>query len=114
LLPEIERAADRLLLNHYTPGGVVIDGRMQVMHFRGYTAPYLEHAPGAASLNLLKMVHEDLAFPLRSAIAKALKQHRPVRKEISWMNAKDPRRQLKLEVVPFKVAAARDPFLLVM
>jgi len=114
LLPTIEKAADRLLLHHYTPGGVVIDGQMQVIQFRGYTAPYLEHPPGAASLNLLKMLHEELKLPLRSAIAQALKQHRPVRKEITWNKSKDQRRQLKLEAVPFKVPAAKDPFLLVL
>jgi len=114
LVPNIEKAADRVLLHHYTPGGVVIDSRMQVLQFRGYTAAYLEHSPGAASLNLLKMVRSELAMPLRSAIAKALKHPGPVRKQVALTKARDQKRQLKLEIVPFKVPPAKDPFLLVL
>jgi two-component system CheB/CheR fusion protein len=114
LLPNIEKTADRVLLHHFTPGGVVIDSKMQVLQFRGYTGPYLEHTPGAASLNLLKMVRSELEIRLRSAIAKALKHHGPVRKQITWAKSKDQKRQLKVEVVPFKVAPAKDTFLLVL
>jgi two-component system CheB/CheR fusion protein len=114
LLPNIEKAAERVLLQHYMPSGVVIDGKMQVLQFRGYTAPYLEHAPGAASLNLLKMVRDELEIPLRAAIARALKQRGPVRQEIAWTKTKDHKRQLKLDVVPFKVPPAKESFLLVL
>ena len=40
LLPDIEKAADRILLRHYTPAGVIIDLKMQVLQFRGFTSPY--------------------------------------------------------------------------
>src|SRR5260370_26308360 len=49
LLPNIERAVDRLLLRRYTPDGVVIDGRMHVVQFRGSPAPYSEPATGTAA-----------------------------------------------------------------
>jgi two-component system, chemotaxis family, CheB/CheR fusion protein len=114
LLANIEKSADRLILHHYSPGGVVIDHRMQVLQFRGYTAPYLEHAPGAASLNLLKMVRENLTYPLRSAIAQAAKQRRSVRKEFVWIKSPDQPCHFKLEVVPFKVPPAKESFLLVL
>jgi len=114
LLPNIEKAADRLLLRNYMPAGIVIDGRMQVLQFRGHTAPYLEHAPGAASLNALKMVREELAFPLRSAIARAVKHRRPAHKEFVWTRTNGQKCHFKLEVVPFKVPLAKETFLLVL
>jgi two-component system CheB/CheR fusion protein len=114
VLPNIERAAERTLLHHFTPGGVVIDSKMQVLQFRGSTSAYLEHTPGAASLNLLKMVRGDLVIHLRAAIVKALKNHGRVRKEIVWARSKDQRHQLKIEVLPFKVPPAREPFLLIL
>ncbi|PYI86208.1 MAG: histidine kinase [Verrucomicrobia bacterium] len=114
LLPNIEKTADQVLLHHYRPSGVVIDSKMQVLQFRGYTASYLEHAPGVASLNLLKMVRDDLVVPLRTAISKGLKDHRPVHKEIAWKKTKDQKRHLKLEVIPFKTPPAKEPFLLVL
>ncbi len=114
LLPNIERAVDQLLLRRYTPDGVVIDDRMQVVQFRGSTAPYLEPAPGTASLNLLQLVAGDLAAHLRRAIASAVKQHTPVRQEISLRRAKGPERKLTLEVVPFQVPPAKESFCLVL
>ncbi len=114
LLPNIERTVDRLLLRRYTPDGVVIDGQMQVVQFRGSTARYLEPAAGKASLNLLQLVANDLAAPLRRAIARAVKQQAPVRQEISLSRAKGPERKLRLEVVPFHVPPAKESFCLVL
>jgi two-component system CheB/CheR fusion protein len=45
---------------------VIIDEAMQVLQFRGATSRYLEHAPGAASLNLLQMARLALVVDLRS------------------------------------------------
>jgi two-component system CheB/CheR fusion protein len=114
VLPSIEKAAERVLLHHFNPGGVVIDSKMQVLQFRGSTSAFLEHNPGAASLNLLKMVRNELVIHVRAAVTGALKLHRTVRKEIAWARPKDQRRQLKIEAVPFKVPPAKDLFLLVL
>ena len=114
LLPNIEKTADRILLNHCAPGGVVIDAKLQVVQFRGFTAPFLEHTPGAASLNLLKLVRQDLVVPLRSVIARAIKQQSPVNKEVTWKKPGGRPRLLKLRVIPFKAPPARDQFLLVL
>jgi two-component system CheB/CheR fusion protein len=114
VLPEIEKLADRILLRYCGPSGVIVDGKLQVLQFRGQTAPYLEHAPGAASLNLLKLVRIELATPLRAAIAEALKGQEPVRKEVPWVKSRDRRCLLKLHIVPFKVPPARGPFLAVL
>jgi len=46
----VQREADRILLSRYALVGVVVDEGMTVLQFRGRTAPYLEPAPGTASL----------------------------------------------------------------
>jgi len=75
--PEVEIAnvqleVDRLILTRYSPNGVVINSQMDVLHFRGQTAPFLEHQAGAASLNLLKMVRDELTLDVRRAVSKAI------------------------------------------
>ena len=52
---------------------------MEVLQFRGRTGTYLEHAPGAASLNLLKMAREGLMLDLRTVVSKAIKQNTRIR-----------------------------------
>lgn len=55
----------------YAPAYAVVDDQYEVLHFSGRTGRYLEPAAGAASLNLLNLVHRDLRLDLRSALHKA-------------------------------------------
>ena len=64
---DVQREADRVLLARYAPVGVVVDENMTVLQFRGRTAPYLEPAPGMASLDLLRMLREGLLAEVRAA-----------------------------------------------
>jgi two-component system CheB/CheR fusion protein len=70
----IEQAADRILLREYAPAGVIVNDVLEILHFRGRTSLYLEPTSGRANLSLLRMVREELAMPLRAAIASARKK----------------------------------------
>ncbi len=48
------RHADRLLLARYSPAGIVVDDALNILQFRGETAPFLAPASGPPSLNLLE------------------------------------------------------------
>jgi two-component system, chemotaxis family, CheB/CheR fusion protein len=78
---DLERQADRLLANQYAPPGVIVNPELEIVHFRGETGRFLEHGPGAASLNLLRMARPGLTLDLRTAIYEARKQQRRVRRE---------------------------------
>ncbi|HEY1142681.1 MAG TPA: CheR family methyltransferase [Sphingomicrobium sp.] len=62
----------------YAPAYVVIDREHEVLHFSGRTGRYLEPASGAATLNLLNLVHRDLRLDLRSALHHAAEQKRRI------------------------------------
>jgi two-component system CheB/CheR fusion protein len=59
---------------------VVVDAAMQIVQFRGQTGPFLEPAPGDASLNLMRMLREGLVFSVRKAFAEARQRRAAVRK----------------------------------
>ena len=80
-LSDVQRQADRILLTHFSPAGVLINRDMDVLQFRGQTGPYLEHRSGEATLNLVKMAREGLGAELRSAVSQALKKNSRVRHE---------------------------------
>jgi two-component system CheB/CheR fusion protein len=113
-LAEIRKHADRFLLAHYCPAGVVINQRFEVLQFCGRTGPYLEHAQGEASLNLLKMAREGLMLDLRSAVAKAVKQNVPVRLSGLHVRMNGGFHSINLEVVPFQVPQAEEKYYLVI
>src|SRR5262249_58775372 len=68
---DVQKEADRVLLSRYAPVGVVVDETMTVLQFRGRTAPFLEPAPGMASLDLFRMLREGLLAEVRSAALQA-------------------------------------------
>jgi len=111
---QVQKVADRILLGTYAPAGVVIDSNMNVRQFRGKTAPFLEHAPGPATLNLLHMAKAALVPDLRATIHRAIKTGQPVRKERAVVKHDGQVMEVNIEVIPFKVSTAEAIWLLVV
>lgn len=59
----VSRRAE-MVAERYAPAYVVIDDQYEVLHFSGRTGRYLEPTAGAATLNLLNLVHRDLRLDL--------------------------------------------------
>ena len=78
---DLQKEADRIVLERFAPVGVIIDNELEIVHFRGQTSLYLEPAPGKASHNLLKMAKDGLKLELRTAIYLAKQQNSAVSKE---------------------------------
>ena len=97
-----QKEADRIIMSHYVPAGLVASSDLQILHFRGNIAPYLSPSPGQASLSLLRMVRPEFAVELRTAIHRAGKQDVPVRKEGILIKRNGHLNEADLEVVPFK------------
>jgi two-component system, chemotaxis family, CheB/CheR fusion protein len=111
---QMQQMADRILLGNYAPAGVIIDSAMQVRHFRGHTARFLEHPAGPATLNLLQLARAGLVPDLRSAVHSAIKSHQPVGKGNIAIKQDGKIVEVEIEVVPFKIPTSDTPWLLVM
>jgi two-component system, chemotaxis family, CheB/CheR fusion protein len=111
---DVQREADRVVLARYAPVGVVIDESMTVVQFRGRTAPYLEPAPGMASLDLLRMLREGLLGEVRAAVTRAKAENAPVAQEGLRVLGNGGPRQVKVEVIPFKLPASGARFFVVL
>ncbi|MGE5178650.1 MAG: chemotaxis protein CheB [Bacteroidota bacterium] len=95
-----EDEIQRILLDRFAPAAVVIDSRMEILHFRGDTSPYLTTAPGKASLAVLSMARSGLRAPLLASIQRAKRERAPVRSDWIHVADKDGHRDLGLEVIP--------------
>ncbi len=95
----------RLILDRYSPAGVVVDSDLQIIQVRGQTGPFLEHAPGEASLSLFKMLREGLLYGVRSALQSARKSKRPARRDGLRVRAGNGWRDVDVEVVPLSEAS---------
>ena len=108
---DLDKLVDNLLLSQYVPASVVIDQDMEIIQFRGITAPFLQHASGKASLNLTKMAHPSLVFELRNIVHKARKSAEPARKNGLEISYPDKPIYVNIEAVPITNPANQQLFL---
>lgn len=113
-LGDVQKQADRIMLAHYSPTGVVINRQLEVLQFRGRTGEFLEHPHGEASLHLLKMAREGLLVDLRAATTSAMKQNSRIRREHVRVKQNGHFAEVAIEVVPFQVPPARERYFLVL
>ena len=111
---DVQREADRLLLNKYVPSAVVVNDDLEILQSRGRTSRYLELPTGRASLNLLKMARSGLMYELRSLIEKARKDAVPISKDGVVVEDGKETEIVKLEVIPFRTPAHDQRHFLVL
>lgn len=97
-----QHEADRVTVHQFAPPAVLINAELQILQFRGPTGAYLEPPSGKASFDILKMARNGLMLPLRTAINKAKKANKPVRKEHVRVEQDGQTRTVNVEVIPLK------------
>lgn len=108
---DLQKEADRLVLDKYGPAGIVIDENMTIIHFRGHTSPYLEPTPGKASLNLMDMARPGLKLDLRTAVFQTKKTNAATIKEHVKIKHNGRYREINIEVSPIKTPTGTRYFL---
>jgi two-component system, chemotaxis family, CheB/CheR fusion protein len=95
---DFQRSAEDILLQKYSPVGVIVDEQYDIVQFRGLTGEYLEPSPGKASLNVLKMAKEGLSFEIRNGLHQAKISGEPFVKEGIPINA--GKKLVTIDVIP--------------
>jgi two-component system, chemotaxis family, CheB/CheR fusion protein len=111
---ELEQKVDRAIAARYTPAGVVVDDKMQVLQLRGEIDRYLKLTAGAANFNLFNLVRPDLLVELRAAIYQAQEHNLPVTKNGLRLEANENSSSFNLQVIPLDVATAPSRRFLVL
>ena len=92
--------ADRILLARYAPGGVVVNDKLEVVLYRGYTGRYLEASPGKPDLDLRTMIRPGILGELEQAFEQARKEQLPARIESLQVRGDRESAEINLEVIP--------------
>ena len=100
----IFKIADDILLEAYTPAGVLVNEQFDIIKFRGKVDPWLSLPTGKASLNLLRLAREGLSFEIRNLLHIAKKSKAPARKEGVIFKSSNEQLYTNLEVVPLNDA----------
>jgi two-component system CheB/CheR fusion protein len=113
---DLRKETERVILAESAPPGVVVNERMEIIEFRGRTAPYLEAAPGHPNLNLYKMARPMLLSDLRMLIQTARKKESSVvKKSLQIIDEAGRILTFDLKVVPIQSPRpAREIFFLIL
>jgi two-component system CheB/CheR fusion protein len=111
---DLYHEADRIVLNHYAPAGVLINEQMDILQFRGDTSHYLRLAPGRASLNLLQMAREGLLMDLRSAVTQAQKSGGMVDREGVQLRFEGKSLRVTLRVIPLTLDSPETHYYVIL
>jgi two-component system, chemotaxis family, CheB/CheR fusion protein len=111
---DLQGKIDRLIVDRYTPIGVVIDDRMQVLQFRGEIDRYLKLVSGVANLDLFHLVRSGFSLELRAAIAQAQQQNLPVTRTGLRLTENEGVSNFNLQVIPFKLPQVEASHFLVL
>ena len=68
----IQTLADQLLLQHYSPAGVLVNEQGDIIYISGHTGKYLEPSVGKANMNIFAMLREGLRNEFPIAFRKAI------------------------------------------
>lgn len=111
---DFQRKLDRILQARYSPDAVVVNSDLQILQFKGHTAPYLDPSPGEASFNLLRMLRESLVVPLRRAVQKAMESDLMVREEGASIEINGQPEPVSLEITPILVGEGPERCFLIV
>ena len=111
---DVQKEADRIILANHVPPGVIINGDMEVLQFRGRTSSFLEPPSGKASFNLLRMARQGLAAALQIAIKKAKRTNAVVKKQSIPLQLNGGPELVSIEVAPLPVASGENRCFLVL
>jgi two-component system CheB/CheR fusion protein len=108
---DLGKEIDKILLSQFMPASVLINKDLHIVRFNGDTSNYLQPASGKASLNVLKMVKDEIVFELRSLLNKVKKNDVSVKKDNIPLTINAIPGLVSIEVIPIKTTA--DYYLLV-
>jgi two-component system, chemotaxis family, CheB/CheR fusion protein len=111
---QAQKETERLLLTRYAPASILIDDSLNVVYFHGETSRYLEHARGAASLNLQKICRAGLLVELGPAIHESQKSERSVIREGVRVELPGEEHEVSFEVIPVKLPRIESRYFLIL
>ncbi len=108
----LKNEVDNLLLEQYVPATMLVNNNLDVLFFRGQINPYLTHEPGAASLNVNKLVRKELRAQVQTAIYRVRKENKPFT-ETAQLQQGEQTKTVEIQVKPLKTSEYEEVFFLI-
>ena len=110
----LKEDVDKIVMSRYVPAMILVNKNLDILLFRGYMAPYILPESGAASLNISKMLREELKLEIETAIYRAKKENKQITVEAVEFKTNGDTKTVTVEVLPIKNKNFDDLFFLVL
>jgi two-component system CheB/CheR fusion protein len=105
---------DKLVMSRYVPAMILVNKDLDILIFRGHMGPYILPESGTASLNVSKMLCDELRLEVQTGIYRARKENKPVSIDTVTFVANDDTKTVNLEVIPVRTKNFDSTFFLVL
>ena len=112
--PDLYHVAERVILDHYAPAGILVNESHEIVHFMGKTDKFLETPTGKASFNVLNMARKGLKLKLATALNNALRQKKSSVHEALRITYNGGFRIVDLTVRPLTESTLQKNFVLIL
>lgn len=110
---DFTKEIERIMLARFVLPGVVLDRNLMIVQFFGTTNPYLAPVAGKATLNVLKMIREDLVVELRTLIQAVQRNARQAVGSEVLIRSKKGASKVSIEVMPYHSSMGEQYFLVI-
>ncbi|HEY0007527.1 MAG TPA: chemotaxis protein CheB, partial [Tepidisphaeraceae bacterium] len=108
----VPQAANRLLLEQFTPAAVVVDRQGRIVFYHGSTARFLAQPPGEPTRDLLVMARDTVRGALRSAFGRAMDSGEAVQVKDGIIDTETGRQRVEIRAVPLEGRVTSAYFLI--
>lgn len=105
---------DKIVMSRYVPAMMLVNKNMDILIFRGYMAPYLLPESGAASLNVNKMLREELKLEIQTGIYRSKKENRQLSIDAVEFRTNGDSKIVSIEIMPIRARNFDETFYLVL
>ena len=109
---DLEREATQIVWERYMHAGLVVNSDLQIVHFLGDTSPYVRHAPGKASFQLMRTLREEFILEVRAALQKVRRGEPSVRREAIEFRRNGHHSKANIEIRPMINGGPEKSFLI--
>jgi two-component system CheB/CheR fusion protein len=93
---------DRLLMSRFVPAMILVNKDLDILFFRGNMALFLLPECGEASLNVNKMLREELKLEVQTGVYRAKRDNKSVLTEHITYRANGEIKSINIEILPIK------------
>jgi two-component system CheB/CheR fusion protein len=105
---------DKIIMSRYIPAMILVNRNMDILLFRGYTSPYLMPESGQASLNINKMLREELKLEVQTGIYRSKKENRQITIDSIEFHTDGETKTVSVEIIPIHAKGFEETFFLVL